>query len=694
MKFTALRKHHRTIIFLIAIIIVCFALECFFANYPYIARFGEDNGEKSVLAFASLDGSHRVSVYKNDIVVYPKASIQSLSFDTVGDEDKSYEVGAVSVWARSDGALRELSRKAVVVEESAKNTTTLYFKTEKADEIILVFSSCESPFTVENIRMNEKYRFSFSFLRFFVLLIIFASTFFFWRLRTKKEYYYEIANEKKRIIAVALCLFSIILALLFGCLFAEKNPSVEYPLTERVNAYNNAYIQQFDAFKKGQLHIDFLPSEKFLSLENPYDINEREGTYYLWDRAFYNERYYSYFGVAPILAVYAPYEALTSSLPSDNAVMTVFGVIASLFFTLAILAFADRKRVKIPVPTLILGILSGLLSSGIFLIMRGRAPYYYIAVLSSIAFFYLFTYCAIMAFTSKRGTVLRYLFLVFSSLAFALTFLSRLHLAVGCALIIAPLIFTEIIFNKKERTPKRVIAELLCLASFAVLSILLSFVCNYLRFDSPFEFGARYQLTVSDISKNYIALSDILPSIRHYLFGMLKYTRDFPFITLGHIGTDSFYKFIYTEWCFGIFAIPLSLALPYGFFCLFDKKEKLFSKLLICSSFLYILFASLINFSLGGVMFRYTADILSFSSLLSVFLLFSFYGKLKEKEDGQKMTSRKAKTGIFVAKLLCLLLLIFSLIISVALSISENPNLTPIPPNAYKLLYNFFVFWK
>ena len=47
----------------------------------------------------------------------------------------------------------------------------------------------------------------------------------------------------------------------------------------------NPYVQQFDAFQKGQLHIDVEPEQELLELANPYDPAQRQGIYYLWDRA-------------------------------------------------------------------------------------------------------------------------------------------------------------------------------------------------------------------------------------------------------------------------------------------------------------------------------------------------------------------------------------------------------------------------
>ena len=70
----------------------------------------------------------------------------------------------------------------------------------------------------------------------------------------------------------------------FCAIFIGGRGEVAYPLENGVNQYN-PYVQQTDAFLKGQLHIDYKPSDELLALENPYDYSSRDGIYYLWDRA-------------------------------------------------------------------------------------------------------------------------------------------------------------------------------------------------------------------------------------------------------------------------------------------------------------------------------------------------------------------------------------------------------------------------
>ena len=91
--------------------------------------------------------------------------------------------------------------------------------------------------------------------------------------------------------------------------------NVDYPMLNKVSDYD-PYIQQFDAFKKGQLHLDWQVDEKLMALENPYDPEQRKGVDFLWDRAYYDGKYYSYFGITPIVTVMYPFYLLSGILPA------------------------------------------------------------------------------------------------------------------------------------------------------------------------------------------------------------------------------------------------------------------------------------------------------------------------------------------------------------------------------------------
>ncbi|HRL03334.1 MAG TPA: hypothetical protein PKX81_00255, partial [Gemmiger formicilis] len=64
----------------------------------------------------------------------------------------------------------------------------------------------------------------------------------------------------------------------------------------------------------GRLDLEADPPAELLALDNPYDAGARDAAQINdihWDHAFYNGRYYVYFGIVPCLLFQLPFEALT-----------------------------------------------------------------------------------------------------------------------------------------------------------------------------------------------------------------------------------------------------------------------------------------------------------------------------------------------------------------------------------------------
>ena len=720
MKIRALPKKCRTVIFIVAIILFSFAFEALAANFPYVSYslFSKNSLERDGEAlFASFDGEFEINCEKREIRLNDLCRpVWSVSFDTEGNSRTIYGISNVSVKIQDENIEKTYINavsKPTLVKADTVCENTLYLKSSgKVESLALVFSDSAS-FRVTNIRINPEYKFQFHYIRFFVILTFLLSLYLFSRLNFRRESFSELTLERKRLLAALLCLVSVIIALFMGCLLAYEGESVSYPLEKAVDSYNNPYIQQYDAFKKGQTHIDYEVSDSFLELEDPYSVAERTGHYYLWDRAFYDGKYYSYFGLSPIFTVYAPYEVLTGSLPSDRFVTTTFTVLCSLFFTLTVIAFVWVHKIKIPITMLILSIPSGLFATCIFLMARGYAPYYYIAVLSAMAFFFAFSFCAIMAFSRKRGSASKYVYLALSSLSFSLLFLSRMNLAVGVAVCIIPALFVFIIFNKDGRSVKRVILELLSLGSVVFITLVFTFVYNYLRFDSIFEFGARYQLTVSDVSYNTFEPSDLFFAVYHYILSPFDFSPVFPFFSLKYAPEASYGNYLYSDVCFGVLAIPLCLSLFYSVCVFKDRAAKKSHKLLLWSGLLSLLCVAVLNFSMGGVMFRYSADLTAIAVPMSLFLLFGFYERMSEGESTPSCalyenndTERERVHGTenialikespreSIAYTLCMLLLFATLAVCASVTVSINPNLARMSGEGFYRLFDFFVFWR
>lgn len=196
---------------------------------------------------------------------------------------------------------------------------------------------------------------------------------------------FDIKN-KLHITSVLLCLLLCLCALIPHLATADTT-SIKYPLEKDVRRYN-CYVQQFDAFMKGQLNLDIPVSEDFENLSNPYDRRERDENvdWYPWDRALYDGQYFSYFGIAPIITVYFPSYILTGSIPADSVTCAVLAVVGMAAVCLLLLNLIKYFKIKPPLYLLLLSLFAVEFGS-LLPVLMSSSDMYYTALTSGVSFF-------------------------------------------------------------------------------------------------------------------------------------------------------------------------------------------------------------------------------------------------------------------------------------------------------------------
>ena len=113
--------------------------------------------------------------------------------------------------------------------------------------------------------------------------------------------------------------------------------------------HRNQYELLAESFLDGRLYIEYGDEEELLTLNNPYDPEERRdsGVAYHWDHAFYNGRYYMYFGVAPVLFVFLPYRILTGNPLTTFRATQLFtaGIVLGFFALFRLLSKKFFKKI-------------------------------------------------------------------------------------------------------------------------------------------------------------------------------------------------------------------------------------------------------------------------------------------------------------------------------------------------------------
>jgi 4-amino-4-deoxy-L-arabinose transferase-like glycosyltransferase len=440
---------------------------------------------------------------------------------------------------------------------------------------------------------------------------------------------YDPSKWSHKVISAIVILPCLVLSLLFYVFISSPiYNSVAYPLTEGVNHYN-PYIQQFDAFQKGQLYIDYAVDEDLLTLENPYDPIQREGIYYLWDRALYDGHYYSYFGIAPIIFVYYPYYILTGELPSDALVGLIFLLLTTVFVPLIIFEWAKKRAKKTPFSLLCVASIATTLGTNVFLAARGVQPYYYIAILAGMAFLAIFLFLFIKGLFTVTKTRLIYLF--GAGVAYGLLFLSRINMAILAGFIILPSLIFFVIKRIKEKSQyKFIVGDLIVLVIPVVATLVFTCWFNAARFSSPWDFGTNYQLTVSDVSQNTLRITDLGPAIYHYIIQNLEISNQYSYIGFTYNTLVNYGHFVYLDASMSIFATPLLLGLLLTPAIIFNGKHPLSRRIIFLLIIIGIIFVAWLNFSMGGLIFRYTLDLCLVGALAATIGLLLIFERILE----------------------------------------------------------------
>lgn len=284
-----------------------------------------------------------------------------------------------------------------------------------------------------------------------------------------------------------------------------------------------------DAFEHHQVNLLEEPSEELLKLDNPYEYEKRDAEVgsgnFLWDHCFYNGKYYSYYGIGPVLALFLPYHLITGYYFPSGWATLMFSLIGILFLTKIYLAVIDKKFRDLPTNTVTAGLITLQLSSGI-MFSAARPLFYELAISGG---FMCVTIGAYLLMTSNilwDGKI-SYVRLGFASFFLGYAVLCRPTLAVYC---IAALFFfagglKKALDGLEKRQKTRTFFKYAAVALVPLGIIALGqMTYNYLRFDNPLDFGIQYSLTINDFTHSEFHWKYVLINMYAYLFNMPHFT--------------------------------------------------------------------------------------------------------------------------------------------------------------------------
>ncbi len=336
--------------------------------------------------------------------------------------------------------------------------------------------------------------------------------------------------------------FAILLAFIFVyCSILSAN-YISFPYEEGSAGQYNKYL--VDALMEGRVNLDIPTSPEYAAINRPYDRGYFYNLYGLdylgekihWDAVYYNNSWYSYFGVVPAVILFLPFTALTGTYLPYPAACLLFGYLAIVFLLLIWRWFFIKVLNHTSYFVYLITSLALAMCSFVPFLIR-RSFFYETVNLAGLMF------CSaglllLFYYKEKRKTML----LSASCLCFALSVGCR-PILVLCSILVPVCLWSELKKRWMEGKVRFTGLLLTIIVPYIIIAIPLMWY-NYVRFGSVAEFGLSYQVTalnigvqdkLNPVGKLYRALA----GIKGYLFNPPSVTEEFPFITSALVKMDN-----------------------------------------------------------------------------------------------------------------------------------------------------------
>lgn len=527
---------------------------------------------------------------------------------------QSWNWEAAPASARSQTHSLDLSGKASTLTLTASGYTGEYRSYPLNAQLTTVYANARRPL-------------DFSVLRFAVIFALALAAF---ALRPASAAWQDayLTHEKKyrpAVLAVGLALCAAAFLAPFGDRFnagvatsfynaPDWSGTSRIDFTMHINDWASNAGAQYGALAhsllNGRLDLEKDPPAAMAELENPYDTAARQAAApdALWDVAYYNGRYYVYFGIVPCLLFQLPFEALTGIRDLPPALPMI---LLAWLYILAVFGFvkqaARRWFPQASAAAYLLTAAGAASGTQIYYLLHRPSVYEY-AILCGATFVLWALWqwlCAANTPVNHRKALTFHL--AFGSLCMALVAGCRPQMVLFAALAL-PILWPRYITEKRLCT-RRGAGE----AAAFILPVVLVAVglmwYNAARFGSPFDFGANYNLTSNDMTRRGFAVGRIAPAAVTFLAGIPGVQTVFPYLTATRMQTNYMGLTITELYYGGAFAC---LPLLWGLAALPLARRRLGSRrdlrtvirlVLVCTVALAV-----VDCQMAGMLYRYQSD--------------------------------------------------------------------------------------
>jgi tetratricopeptide (TPR) repeat protein len=254
-----------------------------------------------------------------------------------------------------------------------------------------------------------------------------------------------------------------------------------------LSAAGSRYNLLVQGFCAGQLNLKKDVPPGLAQLADPYDPDANRPylglPYRLDDLSYYRGKLYFYFGVTPSLVLFWPYVALTGHYLSHRLAVLIFCVVGFLVSVGLLRVMWRRYFTEVSVAVVAINALAIGLATGVPMILS-RPDEYEVAISCG----YMLTVLALAGvWGALHDTERARQWLAVASVAYGLAIGARPNQLFGAVILLAPVIQA---WQQRRRVGPLLMAAIVPITLIGLALMLY----NELRFDSPFEFGLRYQL--------------------------------------------------------------------------------------------------------------------------------------------------------------------------------------------------------
>ena len=286
-----------------------------------------------------------------------------------------------------------------------------------------------------------------------------------------------------------------------------------------LNAADSYYNLLVQGFRAGRLDLRTAVPPDGGQVAAPFDPSAGPHSGVL-DMSYYNGKLYLYYGVTPAVLLFWPYVALTNHYLLQKDAAVVFCLVGFLTSMGLLCALWRRYFAEVSVAVVATGALAlGLATCTPSLL--ARCDVWEVPISCGYALTMLALAAVWKALHESRN---RSGWLAVASLAYGLAVAARPSLLFGAVILLVPV-------AQAWRERRTVLAPLLAAMLPLALSGLGLMFYNALRFDSPFEFGFRYQLAGDPrLARQFFSLRYLWFNFRIYFLEPARWSGRFPFV--------------------------------------------------------------------------------------------------------------------------------------------------------------------